>query len=472
MFMFKIKSLCITLFSFSIFSVSSVYADFSALQSMSDEQLSETTGQALMSLSYIAPTDAANLEAKRKDSAGNIIGAKNIGFYKLGLEAELELNANIKKLQLGCGGVNGAGNCDIDIDNLSLSGLGNSATSNTNSASDRAARVGSSAVLSNPFMEFAIKNPNSASTREVVGINLSSEKAIGLLTFGQENSSSKNGINSLSGYMEVAATTGTALVNGFGSSLVAGEETRRQLIQSDGYNAITGLACCALGIPLSFKTTAYNLNLRDKVTGSNILKGDLVLGQQPITGKRISSAVLKATANVRDIDLSGNISARAIGFINLDNKNTQGTIENLIVDVSIDENLGYFHKASLNGTPASLSLQSQDLQWPGNKSSAVKGWWLEFSNPIEIGKIDPEDRVDIPKATLNTVMDQVSAFLGVRKNAVNCGVILALNCLAGSNVPVGTVDLTNAPHASMPLNNVQLAQQDFTPNCYGTLKFC
>ncbi len=35
----------------------------------------------------------------------------------------MELNANIKKLQLGCGGANGLGACDIDIDHISLSGL-------------------------------------------------------------------------------------------------------------------------------------------------------------------------------------------------------------------------------------------------------------------------------------------------------------------------------------------------------------
>ena len=43
-------------------------------------------------------------------------------YYKLGLEAKMELNLNIRNLQLGCGGRNGPGNCDIDIENLSLSG--------------------------------------------------------------------------------------------------------------------------------------------------------------------------------------------------------------------------------------------------------------------------------------------------------------------------------------------------------------
>lgn len=462
--MLKIKPLRVALFSFSVFAMSAVYAQSTTLKSMSDEQLSETTGQALMSLTYVAPTDSANMEAKRSG------GDKSIGFYKLGLEAELELNANIKKLQLGCGGVNGAGNCDIDIDNLGLSGLGNSATSNTDSTSDRAARVGSSAVLTNPFIQFAIKNPGSASTRQVVGINLSSEKAVGLLTFGTENSGTKNGINSLSGYMKVAATTGTALVNGFGSSLVSGETARRQLIQSDGYNAINGQACCALFfIPIGFTTTAYNLNLRDKATGSNILKGDLSLLEQEITGKRINSATLKASALVRDIDLSGNIIARALGVINLD-KETSGTIQNLNVDVTINEDLGYFHKASLNGTPASLSLQGQDIQWTGNKSVAQKGWWLEFSNPIDIGKIDPTDRVDIPKATLNEVMNQVSTYLNDKP--VQCGSLALENCLFGSAIPLKEVDLKDATRPSMTLTNLQLAKQDFTPNCYGSLKFC
>ncbi|WP_018677913.1 hypothetical protein [Acinetobacter tjernbergiae] len=456
-------------FSFISIFFNSTNAESLKLKVLSDDEMSATTGQALMSLTYISPKDNANLESKRTGITDPSNGG--IGFYKLGLEALLELNINIKKLQLGCGGVNGAGACDIDIDNLSLSGLGNSATSNTDSVTDRNARVGSSAALTNPFIQFAIKNPNSAATREVVGLNLSAEKSVGLITFGTENSANANGIKSLSGYMEVAATTGTALVNGYGTSLVGGEAALGQLKQSDGYNAISGKACCILfGGNLNFTTTSYSLNLRDKATGSNILKGDLTLPQQVITGKRISTAPLAATALVRDIDLSGNIVAVAAGLINL-NKQTSGLIKNLTVDVAISENLGFFHKASLNGTAASLSLQSQDIQWTNNVSVAQKGWWLEFSNPIDIGKIDPTLAVNIPKATLNEVMDQVSNYL-TNIQPVDCGPIFAINCLAGSTIPVGTVDLINAAHASMTLIDLQLAKQDFTPNCYGTLKFC
>ncbi|ENX21552.1 hypothetical protein LF296_04175 [Acinetobacter vivianii] len=445
--------------------LSTAYATSTTMKSMTDSELSATTGQALMSLSYIAPTDLANKEAQR---AG---GDKTIGFYKLGLEAEMELNVNIKKLQLGCGGVNGAGGCDIDIDYLSLSGLGNSETSNTDSAADRAARAGSSAVLTNPFIEFAIKNPDKASTRQIVGLNLSAEKALGLITFGLENGPTKTGINSLSGYMEIAATTGLANVNGFGSSLVSGEAGRGTLNQSDGYNPITGKVCSlpALCVPtINFETTSYALNLRDKATGSNILKGDLTLEQQAITGKRISSANLTATAKVRDIDLSGNIVAKAIG-LNLDRQVT-GTIQNLLVDVAISEDLGFFHKANLNGTAASLSLQSQNIQWSNNKSVSQNGWWLEFSNPIDIGFIQPTLNVDIPKATLNEAFSQVSQYL--TDHPINCGTFGVLNCLLGDTIPTGTVNLINATRPQMALTNLELATQKFTPNCYGTLKFC
>ncbi|WP_436898987.1 hypothetical protein [Acinetobacter gyllenbergii] len=462
----QFKSLHLAMLLLSSSCLNFAYATTSTLKSMTDSELSEAAGQALMSMSYISPTDLANREAQRSG------GDNTIGFYKLGLEAEMELNVNIKSLQLGCGGVNGAGGCDIDIDYISLSGLGNSATSNTDSAEDRAARVGSSAVLSNPFIEFAIKNPDKASTRQVVGLNLSAEKALGLITFGLENGPEKSGINSLSGYMEIAATTGVANVNGFGNSQVAGEADRGTLNQSDGYNPITGKICSTplLCIPtINFTTNSYALNLRDKATGSNILKGDLAIGQQAITGKRINTANLAATARVRDIDLSGNIEARVEGVYDL-NKQVTGTIQNLLVDVAISENLGYFHKADLNGTAASLSLQSQNIQWTNNKSVSQNGWWLEFTNPIDIGFIEPVFNVDIPKATLNEALAQVSQYLN--DHPINCGALGALNCLLGDTVPVGTVNLINAPRPQMGLTDLQLATQNFTPNCYGSLKFC
>ena len=82
------------------------------LVSMSDEELSAAQGQALISMAHTAPTGDGT-------GAGSTNNYLNYGYYKLGLEAKMELNANIRRLQLGCGGRNGSDNCDIDIINLS-----------------------------------------------------------------------------------------------------------------------------------------------------------------------------------------------------------------------------------------------------------------------------------------------------------------------------------------------------------------
>nr|WP_174506581.1 hypothetical protein [Acinetobacter sp. Marseille-Q1620] len=423
--------------SFLILSSGSIFAS-PTLHSMNDEELAATTGQALMSLSYIAPNDSVNLETSRSG------GDRNVGFYKLGLDAELELNANIKKLQLGCGGVNGAG-CDIDIDNLSLSGVSDTSTG----------RASSSAILTNPFIQFAIKNPNSVATRQVVGLQASADSIQGLLTFGTENSTAKNGINSLSGYMVVAQTGGSVGVNPL------------SITQNQTGTAITGRACstgllggCGI-IRTTFNTTDYNLNL----TPSE--RGTLILPEQVITGKRINSAPLTATAVVGGINLSGSVKADTGIGIPLSG-NLSGQVNNLKVNVTIDENLGYFHKANLNGTAAYLALQSQNIMWPGAKSVAQNGWWLELSNPIDIGDVTPSQNVDISMNTVKETLGQVSGYLN--SNPVMCGAF-ALSCLFGS-IDTGKVNLSNSAAVNMQLNNLQLKNQSFAPNCYGGIKFC
>ena len=163
-----------------------------ALEELGDQQLSEVTGQALLQM------------GKTEESG--------FTFYKAGLDAELELNLNIAKLQLGCGGANGPG-CDIDIDHLSLSG-------------DCANRPDCSALMVRPFFEFAIKNDDSRTLREISGIRLSSEQAFGMLTAGLENSATPNGINSLSGYMTAQSGQGgcqtySGCVNGYARTVAA-----------------------------------------------------------------------------------------------------------------------------------------------------------------------------------------------------------------------------------------------------------
>lgn len=467
------KYLSITTIVCSVFNINAVSA--ATLEVMTDQELSDISGQAMMALTYVAPTDKKNLEYARDG------GAKNIGFYKFGLEAEVELNANIRKLQLGCGARQGIDGCDIDIDYLSLSGLGNSATSNTMSDNDRNARASSSAVLTNPFMEFAIRNPESASTREIAGLRFSAEKALGLITFGLENATTTvngkevgvpSGINSLSGYMLVNNTTGTATLN---SKTVTQTGIQNAInnagLQNQLNSAITGRACDSYfglcgAVNVNFVSSKYNLTLTPPKSVQ------LTLGQQAITGQRISSANLIASTVVNGIGLSGTMSADTdfLG-LKLNDKTVTGTVNNLQVIATIDQSLGLFHKASLNGTAVSLSLQSSDIKWTDTVSVAKPGWWMEFTNPIDIGNITPNSNVDISDLTIAEALKTVSSYLAKDENRVKCGV-LALGCIAGG-IDTGKINLPDsAIPSTMLMKDLSLKYQAFTPNCYGSLKFC
>ncbi len=444
----RFKSLHFTMLALGSICLNSVYASSEGLQRLSDSEMSATTGQALMSLTYTAPTDAKNLMGS----------SANIGFYKLGMEAELALNANIKKLQLGCGGVNGAGGCDIDLDNVSLSGV----------ADTRDGRVQSDAILTNPFLEFAIKNPNSASTREISGIRFSAEAIQGLLTIGTENSATPNGINSLSGYMVVAPQTGLATVNSSRITQTGSPACTVYATNGCGINQpITGKARGTLplgaGFNLDFVTKSYDITL------TPTQKAQLSLPQQVITGSRMTKADLMASAVVNGINLSGTLAADVdiLGGITL-NGDLTGTINNLPVTVPLSENLGYIHKINLSGSPVSLSMQGQNIRWPGTESIAKPGWWLELSNPIDIGSIDPTDSVTIKADTVRDALTSVSQELTA--NPLDCG-FLATACLVG-NFDVGTRDLGGASPSELQLSDLQLVNQTFAPNCYGNLRFC
>lgn len=404
-------------------------AQAASLQAMDDQALSDVTGQALMSLSYIAPTDSANK-----------MSGQGVGFYKLGMEAELELNANIKKLQLGCGGVNGAGGCDIDIDNLSLSGL----------ADTRDGRVGSSAKLTNPFLEFAIKNPDSASTREVVGLRLSAERALGLLTLGSENSDNPDGINSLSGALKIKATTGTARTAG------------RDMTFNDTGMKINGeIKLLGSLLKPDFDTNDYNLQLQS--TGAN-----LSINSTTLYGTRMESAKLTGSANIGNLNFGGNINASVkIPLVSLIpiNINANGYISGLRANLDITEDLGFIHKLPLNN-PFSLSLQTHQVHWPGAEYAANQGWWLAIEDQIDIGQVNPSNPIEVTNDILKQTVPSLSRYLTA--NAPNCP--LASCIIAGLNI--GEVNLSSANPLYFPIKDLKLATQNFAPNCYGNLKFC
>lgn len=452
------------------------------LEIMNDEELAEIHGQSLMSLTYLAPTDSENT------MAGN-----NIGFYKLGMEAEVNLNANIRSLQLGCGQLNSVDGCDIDIDYVSLSGISESNTG----------RAASSAVMTNPFMEFAIKNPNSSSTREIVGLRFSAEKVVGLLTLGLENTGSQSGINNLSGYMKVQSGVGSTVAE---QSKVVGYAKTSSAYMSLATYPITG-KLAALGLATaSFKTIGGGFNMPQM---NNL---PFETPQMVVNGRRQSSVTIQSSVAIPTIYLgvgnnypsagrtesNGNgtttavytagtpVDAEVTGCVNeiiiipacllastgreFSGIEMTGQISGAKAQVNLTEGLGFIHKLALN-TAASLSVQSMNLRWPGFDVANVAqtGWWLAMQDPVNIGRVEPTNRLSIIPL-LSQFADRASVAMNANPATTDdLGSVLSGNGVAAE---IGNVDLSNAPPLQLNLSNLQLNGQFFAPNCYGGLKFC
>ncbi len=457
------------------------FAEQTSMQALSDAELSQVEGQALMSLNYISPTDTANQ-----------MKGQNVGFYKLGMEAEVELNANIKKLQLGCGGINGAGGCDIDIDNLSLSGISNTSDG----------RASSSAKLTNPFLEFAIKNPGSAAQRKVVGFRVSAEKVVGLLTAGTENSDKANGINTLSGYLKVQSGIGDTAAE---RSKVKGyASTAAEFMDLSKYPISGNLL--ALGLAnASFVTTGGGFNIPEM---NNL---PFEVGQIVVNGNRNTSVALSATVNIPSINLGQGQGFPSLGTTTSDANGTTtavytagspvhaeitgcsnttilpacalawtgrkftginmaGSVTGATAKVNFQEALGYIHSLQINSS-ASLSLQKIAMLWPGAEAANVAqpGWWLAMQDPVNLGRIEPQQRLSI-EPLLGQFAQKAGVFL--QDNPASTSDLLAVLTGSGLDANIGNIDLSKVTPLQMNLSDLSLKGQNFAPNCYGSLKFC
>ncbi len=506
----RFKSLHLAMLTLGSLCLNSAYAS-DTLHSLSDTEMSATTGQALMSLSYIAPNDT--------NSNSSVNG--NVGFYKLGLEAELELNANIKNLQLGCGGVNGVGGCDIDIKNLSLSGLNDGVVAsgaNAGSPTYANGRASTSAKITNPFIEFAIKNPGSASQREIAGFRLSAEAIEGLLSAGLTNGSTPtttDGIQSLSGYMQIAATTGHVYTKestfGVGDSNCLPRATDCQSIGGkvstllgDRYfrslpndSTTTGITVPSLKVGFNLPAFTVKGTRQTQAVAQNVSASIPWLPIAPagtcptgtyatacatanaqISGVNYGNDLLYVllTKNGNDTTWPGDCVFWGLGCIT-NAKFGMGNgsaITDLNVNITFKQALSMFHNIPLRGTGGYLALQNQALRWPGANTDdiAQRGWWMSFAEPVQLGYLEAANKVDI-----SAVLPQVAAFA---TNALLADAPIDVSGLGDTWSALTNqtlrktlqIDVGSSPAAQLTLENQQLKSQYLTTNCYGSLKFC
>lgn len=471
------------------------------LVEMTDNELSAAQGQALLSLGYTAPDTSNSL--------------KNYGFYKLGLEAKLELNANIRALQLGCGGRNGPGACDIDMDNVSLSGPPDGKLADGTPTWSKG-RANTSAVLTNPFVEFAIKNPQSASTREISGFRLSAEEILGYLSAGTKNDinsgtglSTGGGINTFSGFIKVGQTPVSAFTDPaiFGTKddqSISADVCVRTLFCNDrtatsninkmtpgrpGYEAppdnaniykYNGQSIWGINVP----SQSVSFNFPETiVTGSRMKQLNLVVKDVPIP--RI--AIGRDSGGI-NLTLDQSVVGVSTATFFMGANNSQGTyaycaanyspgtcsyITDLKANVQVKQNFNLIHNLPIT-SGGYLALQNTALQWPGSDAAdiAQPGWWLSFKDPLDFGALNPT--TGIP---MQDVLPQIATFITdyLSNNKITVNEFDAIGALFGAPLYKGLGDIRLAPDARavMVLENLLLdSNQKPVSNCFGNLKFC
>lgn len=298
------------------------------MQDMDDDAMDNVVGQSLFTSNYVAPGASSNPSG-------------TIGFYRITLDAQMDLNMNVNKLALGCGGVNGAGVCDIDIDKLSLTGITSGAD----------AGPPTDFTLYRPFMEFAINNPTSPANREVVGIRFGAQQAWGLMNMGTRPAGSDN---------NPANHTG---VNRFSGDMQAYVD-----------NVKVPVRVCLL---FCINSTA-TIDSNQPNAGNNIFNIRLA---------RASSAVLDASNAVVPCSASYGMCSVALLGIQVGANLTEDMRFIHQIQVGADTNGNGKFDVGEGTNDLSISLQKQNLSWqkisaPTSWNQNNRGWWMSIPKAI------------------------------------------------------------------------------------------
>lgn len=309
-----------------------------AMEAVSDEELAGITGQqALFWSDLIAPSGAAG-------------SPTDFTFYRSGLNVDMAMNLNIDRLQLGCGGTNEnliANACDLDLDYVRFMGRNGDAPGDP---------VTSDFVVRRPYVEFAVRNADSKTRRDIVGMKIGFETADGMLGIGRLYGNGQ--VN-----LEHGGTCDTAAGNG-----------NAALACHSGINRISG-----------------NLNLE---LSANILAGT-ILGDQRICFGNTSTADHANCDGNPNNNSNGDIQdpyfqnvrgtrMNAVILANIPAYVYGGSLSGTTAAADLKENLRFIHQVLLDSGKSSdffLSLQREQVSYPTfNKSGyavvANTGWWM------------------------------------------------------------------------------------------------
>lgn len=345
------------------------------LVSLEDKELSDVTAQALFVSDIVAG-----------------IGGSNHTFYRMGLDVDLELNANIDKFALGCGGVNNrlvAAACDIDMDYVRLMGR---------SGSTFGTAVTSNFRLTRPYIEVAIKNDGNAALREVIGIKIGAQEADGFFGVGRRYADGQ--IN-----QEHGGTCGT-------------DPGAPALACHSGLNSVSGNLRVEMSatIPVVANISGIDFN-ETGCFGNTANAGDDCGAADAYFTNLVGTRMNEATLRDIPIKLSGGLLS-AIG------------LSQAYADVR--ENLRFVHGFALVGTDDFfLSFQREQVRYPTYQKTAYSptantGWWMNVPDVKVLNMAGSQ-------VTLNGLSEAFNALgEGVNLENIELNQTPPINCYGGS----------------------------------------
>lgn len=407
------------------------------LTALTDVELSSVTGQSgsLFLSDRIGPNELANPDP------GGLGGASNFTFHRMGLDARLDLNVNISKLQLGCGGINDAltgPGCDIDIDYFGLMGLNNTL--------DRPGDPLSDFTMIRPYVELAVKNDNTPS-REIVGIKIGAERINGAIRMGRDYT----GVGALGpepnmlnqehgGTCNPGATAGQGVVNCHsGINQISGNLAGLEM--SAGFEARARI--CTVW-PCAFGIGVINVNIDGCLGRINFGNCDLNsdpffidAGGTRLDRLHVAAAELDLTADVIiPINLSGygqlDINTRLIHYLLAPDSSD--------FFISFQRERVAYPRYEKAPPPSNIPYDACNPAYgsttarcsSGYAPAANTGWWLNASG-LKMLNILPADRIQLP-GTLQWT-DLISA-LGPNSNITirdpKLDLVAAPNCYGGA----------------------------------------
>lgn len=424
-------------------------APAAAMVALEDRELSDITGQngSLFLSDHIGPNELTG--------AGSANTYANFDFYRMGMDVKLNLNMNIAKFQLGCGGVNDllttTPACDIDIDYLSFMGINPAGTLPSADGPD------SMFELLRPYVELAIKNGSSPTQREVVGMKIGGQRINGALSIGRDYTGvggygvEGNLVNQENGgTCNPSATTGAGVLN-----------------CHSGINSVSGFLALELSAAIRARANiiGFTADLNTCFGRMSPSQYGCNSGTTPFFvdagGTRLNTLhVAAAKLNIDNINLNCNFfnflicsPAQALANIIVDEGYGQLRIDTRLVHYLLTPNTENFF----------LSVQREPVSWPNySKAPPPSNIAFDSCNPAYGQTTARCFSAYAPAANTGWWLNAPGAkILNINPpNRLNVG-----------NVDVGTAISLLGPEGRLIIDNpkVDLRRMD---NCHGTAVFC